>query len=127
MLHLQVIGFVYGLIIEQFGWTVYIVLAGFAVSCVVSCIYSVPQMRDKLVECLSVGVYNMHNLVVEGSEYTEFYLFPPLLADPASMANVQKESFVLAATHSRDQWGDQPETSRKYQEEEAQVIQKSSH
>lgn len=30
------IGFVYGLIIEQFGWTVYIVLAGFAVSCVVS-------------------------------------------------------------------------------------------
>lgn len=36
MLSLQVIGFVYGLIIEQFGWTVYIVLAGFAVSCVVS-------------------------------------------------------------------------------------------
>lgn len=32
----QVIGFIYGLIIQQFGWTVYIVLAGFAVSCVVS-------------------------------------------------------------------------------------------
>ncbi|CAB1443517.1 unnamed protein product [Pleuronectes platessa] len=27
-----VIGFVYGMIIEQFGWTVYIVLGGFAVS-----------------------------------------------------------------------------------------------
>lgn len=36
VLYLQVIGFVYGLIIEQFGWTVYIVLAGFALSCVVS-------------------------------------------------------------------------------------------
>lgn len=33
---LQVIGFIYGLIIEQFGWTVYIVLGGFAVSCAVS-------------------------------------------------------------------------------------------
>lgn len=43
----------------------------------------------------------MHNPVVEGSEYTEFYPFPSPLADPASMANVQKESFVLAATHSR--------------------------
>ena len=32
----QVIGFIYGYTIEQFGWTVYIVLAGFAVSCVVS-------------------------------------------------------------------------------------------
>lgn len=32
----QVIGFIYGLIIQQFGWTVYIVMAGFAVSCVVS-------------------------------------------------------------------------------------------
>nr|XP_020448484.1 signal peptidase complex subunit 1 [Monopterus albus] len=31
-----VIGFVYGLIIEQFGWTVYIVLAGFALSCVLT-------------------------------------------------------------------------------------------
>lgn len=31
-----VIGFVYGLIIEQFGWTVYIVLAGFVVSCVLT-------------------------------------------------------------------------------------------
>ncbi|XP_061840881.1 signal peptidase complex subunit 1 [Nerophis lumbriciformis] len=28
-----VIGFVYGLIIQQFGWTVYIVLAGFVISC----------------------------------------------------------------------------------------------
>ncbi|KAJ8361186.1 hypothetical protein SKAU_G00177110 [Synaphobranchus kaupii] len=27
-----VIGFIYGLIVEQFGWTVYIVLAGFAIS-----------------------------------------------------------------------------------------------
>ncbi|XP_068455140.1 signal peptidase complex subunit 1 [Clinocottus analis] len=31
-----VIGFVYGLIIEQFGWTVYIVLAGFVISCVLT-------------------------------------------------------------------------------------------
>ncbi|XP_031710605.1 signal peptidase complex subunit 1 [Anarrhichthys ocellatus] len=30
------IGFVYGLIVEQFGWTVYIVLAGFVVSCVLT-------------------------------------------------------------------------------------------
>merc|ERR1711915_261893 len=30
------IGFVYGLIVEQFGWTVYIVLAGFAISCVLT-------------------------------------------------------------------------------------------
>uniref|UniRef100_A0A4W3HQB1 Signal peptidase complex subunit 1 n=1 Tax=Callorhinchus milii TaxID=7868 RepID=A0A4W3HQB1_CALMI len=28
-----VIGFIYGYIVEQFGWTVYIVLAGFAISC----------------------------------------------------------------------------------------------
>lgn len=32
---LQVIGFVYGLFIQQFGWTVYIMLAGFTVSCLV--------------------------------------------------------------------------------------------
>uniref|UniRef100_A0A3P9MAT4 Signal peptidase complex subunit 1 n=1 Tax=Oryzias latipes TaxID=8090 RepID=A0A3P9MAT4_ORYLA len=31
-----VIGFVYGLIVEQFGWTVYIVLGGFAVSCLLT-------------------------------------------------------------------------------------------
>jgi len=31
----QVIGFVYGLFIQQFGWTVYIMLAGFTVSCLV--------------------------------------------------------------------------------------------
>lgn len=31
-----VIGFVYGLIIQQFGWTVYIVLAGFALSCLLT-------------------------------------------------------------------------------------------
>ncbi|MED6231727.1 Signal peptidase complex subunit 1 [Ataeniobius toweri] len=31
-----VIGFVYGLLIQQFGWTVYIVLAGFAVSCLLT-------------------------------------------------------------------------------------------
>lgn len=32
---LQVIGFIYGLFIQQFGWTVYIMLAGFTVSCLV--------------------------------------------------------------------------------------------
>ncbi|XP_036390273.1 signal peptidase complex subunit 1-like [Megalops cyprinoides] len=31
-----VIGFVYGMMIEQFGWTVYIMLAGFTVSCVLT-------------------------------------------------------------------------------------------
>ncbi|XP_051932218.1 signal peptidase complex subunit 1 [Hippocampus zosterae] len=31
-----VVGFVYGLIIQQFGWTVYIVLTGFVVSCIVT-------------------------------------------------------------------------------------------
>ncbi|XP_017290089.1 signal peptidase complex subunit 1 [Kryptolebias marmoratus] len=31
-----VIGFIYGLIIQQFGWTVYIVMGGFAVSCVLT-------------------------------------------------------------------------------------------
>ncbi|XP_023646810.1 signal peptidase complex subunit 1 [Paramormyrops kingsleyae] len=31
-----VIGFIYGLIIEQFGWTVYIVLGGFAISCLLT-------------------------------------------------------------------------------------------
>nr|XP_057911346.1 signal peptidase complex subunit 1 [Doryrhamphus excisus] len=31
-----VIGFVYGLIIQQFGWTVYIVLAGFVISCILT-------------------------------------------------------------------------------------------
>uniref|UniRef100_A0A669E2L9 Signal peptidase complex subunit 1 n=2 Tax=Oreochromis TaxID=8139 RepID=A0A669E2L9_ORENI len=35
------IGFVYGLIIEQFGWTVYIVLAGFAIPCA-------PKIRNPL-------------------------------------------------------------------------------
>uniref|UniRef100_A0A4W4EFU2 Signal peptidase complex subunit 1 n=1 Tax=Electrophorus electricus TaxID=8005 RepID=A0A4W4EFU2_ELEEL len=32
----QVIGFIYGLIIEQFGWTVYIMIAGFAISCLLT-------------------------------------------------------------------------------------------
>ncbi|KAM9444127.1 signal peptidase complex subunit 1 [Clarias gariepinus] len=31
-----IIGFIYGFIIEQFGWTVYIMLAGFAVSCLLT-------------------------------------------------------------------------------------------
>ncbi|XP_062400455.1 signal peptidase complex subunit 1 [Sardina pilchardus] len=31
-----VIGFLYGFAIEQFGWTVYIVLGGFAVSCLLT-------------------------------------------------------------------------------------------
>ncbi|KAJ8409325.1 hypothetical protein AAFF_G00235230 [Aldrovandia affinis] len=31
-----VLGFIYGLVVEQFGWTVYIVLAGFAVSCLLT-------------------------------------------------------------------------------------------
>ncbi|KAG5274815.1 hypothetical protein AALO_G00140430 [Alosa alosa] len=31
-----VIGFLYGFVIEQFGWTVYIVLGGFAVSCLLT-------------------------------------------------------------------------------------------
>ncbi|KAI1892710.1 hypothetical protein AGOR_G00136350 [Albula goreensis] len=31
-----IIGFIYGMIIQQFGWTVYIVLGGFAVSCLLT-------------------------------------------------------------------------------------------
>ncbi|XP_063796684.1 signal peptidase complex subunit 1 [Pseudophryne corroboree] len=31
-----VVGFIYGFVIEQFGWTVYIVIAGFAVSCLLT-------------------------------------------------------------------------------------------
>ncbi|KAE8612917.1 hypothetical protein XENTR_v10013040 [Xenopus tropicalis] len=31
-----VLGFLYGYVIEQFGWTVYIVIAGFAVSCLLT-------------------------------------------------------------------------------------------
>lgn len=54
-------------------------------------------MKDTMVKLLPV----LWLPVVEGSEHTELCLFPPPLADPASMANVQKESFVLAATHSR--------------------------
>lgn len=37
---LQVIGFIYGLFIQQFGWTVYIMLAGFALSCLVCLLYA---------------------------------------------------------------------------------------
>ncbi|NXV77198.1 SPCS1 peptidase, partial [Atlantisia rogersi] len=33
---LQIIGFIYGYITEQFGWTVYIVMAGFALSCLLT-------------------------------------------------------------------------------------------
>ncbi|CAH2313296.1 signal peptidase complex subunit 1 [Pelobates cultripes] len=31
-----VVGFIYGYLIEQFGWTVYIVIAGFALSCLLT-------------------------------------------------------------------------------------------
>nr|XP_009933506.1 PREDICTED: signal peptidase complex subunit 1-like [Opisthocomus hoazin] len=31
-----IIGFIYGYITEQFGWTVYIVMAGFALSCLLT-------------------------------------------------------------------------------------------
>lgn len=31
----QIVGFIYGYVAEQFGWTVYIVMAGFAFSCLV--------------------------------------------------------------------------------------------
>ncbi|MBN3287908.1 SPCS1 peptidase, partial [Polyodon spathula] len=42
-----VIGFIYGFITEQFGWTIYIVLAGFAVSCLVSLHNNtVPEKQD---------------------------------------------------------------------------------
>ncbi|KAG5838309.1 signal peptidase complex subunit 1-like [Anguilla anguilla] len=36
MLVSAVIGFIYGMIIQQFGWTVYIVLAGFIGSCLLT-------------------------------------------------------------------------------------------
>ncbi|KAJ8265397.1 hypothetical protein COCON_G00144960 [Conger conger] len=31
-----IIGFIYGMIIQQFGWTVYILLTGFTVSCLLT-------------------------------------------------------------------------------------------
>ncbi|XP_038668492.1 signal peptidase complex subunit 1 [Scyliorhinus canicula] len=31
-----IIGFIYGYMVEQFGWTVYIVLAGFVISCLLT-------------------------------------------------------------------------------------------
>ena len=49
-----------------------------------------------------------------------FSCFCPL-ADPASMADVQKKSPVLAASHTRDQRGAQPKTSGKSQKEETQI------
>lgn len=45
------------------------------------------------------------------------------LVDPSSMADVQTESFVMAASCSREQWREQPKTSRGSQEEEAQITQ----
>ncbi|KTG45565.1 hypothetical protein cypCar_00026013 [Cyprinus carpio] len=36
LLSLQVIGFIYGFTIQQFGWTVYIMLAGFTISCLLT-------------------------------------------------------------------------------------------
>lgn len=36
LLSLQVIGFIYGFSIQQFGWTVYIMLAGFTISCLLT-------------------------------------------------------------------------------------------
>lgn len=53
-----------------------------------------------------------------------FFLFLSLaLVDPATMAYLQKESSVLAASCTRDKWRDQPEATGKSQEEEAQITQ----
>lgn len=46
------------------------------------------------------------------------------LADPPAVADVQEESSVLAVSCFRDVWRVQPETSGKYQEEEAQITQR---
>lgn len=63
-----------------------------------------------------MGVQNQRKIM------TFFPMFDPIV-DPSSMANVQTESSVLAANHSRDKWGAQPEISRRSQEEEAQITQ----
>uniref|UniRef100_A0A4W6DIS0 Signal peptidase complex subunit 1 n=1 Tax=Lates calcarifer TaxID=8187 RepID=A0A4W6DIS0_LATCA len=105
-----VIGFVYGLIIEQFGWTVYIVLAGFAISCVVSFCLLCFVLLFSLFE------------TTDNIKYIHFSASLSLV-DPAPVAYVQKESPVLAASSTRDQWRVQPKTSGKPQEEEAQITQ----
>uniref|UniRef100_A0A8C0H2G6 Signal peptidase complex subunit 1 n=1 Tax=Chelonoidis abingdonii TaxID=106734 RepID=A0A8C0H2G6_CHEAB len=48
-----VIGFIYGYIAEQFGWTVYIVMAGFALSCLLT-LLSWPTYRHNLLKWLAV-------------------------------------------------------------------------
>lgn len=51
-----------------------------------------------------------------------FFTFDSVV-DPSSMADVQKESFVMAASCSRKQQREQPKTSGGSQEKEAQVTQ----
>ncbi|MGH0185801.1 UNVERIFIED_CONTAM: hypothetical protein FKN15_019073, partial [Acipenser sinensis] len=53
-----VIGFIYGFITEQFGWTVYIVLAGFAVSCLVSLHNKALQYTAYLSLLLALGTFD---------------------------------------------------------------------
>lgn len=95
VLSLQVIGFIYGLIIEQFGWTVYIVLAGFAVSCVVSVS---PVFGVLWIYCGFTGYQGPGDL-----KQQEIILFPSSTSvDPASMAYVPQESSVLATSCPRE-------------------------
>lgn len=49
-----------------------------------------------------------------------FFTFDSIV-DPSAMADVQTESFVMAASNSRKQWREQPKTSGGSQEEEAQI------
>ena len=126
----QVIGFVYGLIIEQFGWTVYIVLGGFAISCVVSFCFVVLFIcrEGVLCRCLvnATGISCLLTLMeAHTTVYIMIFFFVRVcpLVDPASMAHVQTESSSLAASFTRDQRGAQPKTSGKSQEEEAQITQ----
>lgn len=101
---LQVIGFVYGLFIQQFGWTVYIMLAGFTVSCLVChkdfCLLDVKFQKSS---CNSVSCSSAH---------------------PASLADVQKKPSELAAGRARDIWRKPWQTSgeSESEEEEVQVI-----
>lgn len=82
----------------------YIVLAGFAVSCVVSLVSmmcAIFQLNTHFVRIILVSLL--------------------ALADSATLANVQKESLVMAAECPRKHWRVQPKTSGKSQEEKAQI------
>ncbi|OXB73240.1 UNVERIFIED_CONTAM: hypothetical protein H355_016420 [Colinus virginianus] len=58
-----IIGFIYGYVTEQFGWTVYIVMAGFALSCLVS-----------VFSCFHYPLFNLKRQLNERAASTAKYL-----------------------------------------------------